>query len=49
MTRIALIAALTVISGSPVRATGSLDASPGILGYSPRAAAVQRDVEPSVW
>lgn len=45
MNKTAFIAALTLNFWSPGWATGSPDAPPGILGYSPPAAAVERDVE----
>ena len=44
MNKTALIAMLSLTFWSPGGATGSPDAPPGILGYSPNAAAVQREV-----
>ena len=45
MNKTALIAALILNFWSPGWATEGLEAPPGILGYSPRAAAVERGVE----
>lgn len=45
MTKTAFVAALTLCFWISDGATATPDVPPGILGYSPKAAAVQRDVE----